>query len=53
MTEKRVKGSFDLFNSPLNMNPVLDLYDVVMEVKLNMFLLGCIRELMNCIDKSE
>ena len=47
------ESSFDLFDPNLNMNPVLDPYDVVMEVKFNGFLLGYIRELINSIDRSE
>ena len=47
------ESSFDLFDPALNMNPVLDPYDVVMEVKFNGFLLGYIRDLINSIDKSE
>ena len=47
------ESSFDLFDPELNMNPVLDPYDVVMEVKFNGFLLGYIRELINGTDKSE
>lgn len=47
------ESSFDLFNPNLNMNPVLDPYDVVLEVKFNGFLLGYIKELINCTDKSE
>lgn len=47
------ESSFDLFSENLNMNPVLDPYDVVLEVKYNGFLLGYIRELINSIDKSE
>ena len=47
------ESSFDLFDPMLNMNPVLDPYDVVMEVKFNGFLLGYIRDLINSIDKSE
>ena len=47
------ESSFDLFDPQLNMNPVLDPYDVVMEVKFNGFLLGYIRDLINSIDKSE
>ena len=47
------ESSFDLFDPNLNMNPVLDPYDVVMEVKFNGFLLGYIRELLNSINKSE
>ncbi|MBR2309260.1 MAG: polyphosphate polymerase domain-containing protein [Oscillospiraceae bacterium] len=47
------ESSFDLFAPNLNMNPVLDPYNVVLEVKFNRFLLGYIRELINCTDKSE
>lgn len=47
------ESSMDLFSPKLNMNPVLDPYDVVMEVKFNGFLLGYIRQLINGIDKSE
>ena len=47
------ESSFDLFDPNLNMNPVLDPYDVVLEVKFNGFLLGYITELINCPDKSE
>lgn len=47
------ESSFDLFSSNINMNPVLDPYDVVFEVKYNGFLLGYIKQLINSIDKSE
>ena len=47
------ESSVDLFDPNLNMNPVLDPYDVVMEVKFNGFLLGYIRGLINSIDKTE
>lgn len=47
------ESSFDLFSPKLNMNPVLDPYDVIMEVKFNGFLLGYIQQLINSIDKSE
>ena len=47
------ESSFDLFDPKLNMNPVLDPFDVVMEVKFNGFLLGYIRGLINSINKSE
>ena len=47
------ESSFDLFDPNLNMNPVMDPYDVVMEVKYNGFLLGYIRELINSIDRNE
>ena len=47
------ESRFDLFSEHLNMNPVLDMYDVVMEVKFNGFLLGYIRDAINSIDRSE
>ena len=47
------ESCFDLFSHHLNMNPVLDKYDVVMEVKFNGFLLEYIRQMLNSIDKSE
>lgn len=47
------ESSFDLFSEKLNMNYVLDQYDVVMEVKFNGFLLEYIRGLINSIDRSE
>lgn len=47
------ESSFDLFSENLDMNPVLDPFNVIMEVKFNGFLLGYIRDLINTIDKSE
>ena len=47
------ESSFDLFDPKLNMDPVLDPYDVVLEVKFNGFLLGYIKELISSTDKSE
>jgi hypothetical protein len=47
------ESCFDLFSERLNMNPVLDPYDVVLEVKFNGFILNYIQSLINCIDKSE
>lgn len=47
------ESSFDLFSEKLNMNPVLDPFDVVLEVKFNGFLLGYLRQLINEIDRSE
>lgn len=47
------ESSFDLFSNNLNMNPVLDPYIVVLEVKFNGFLLSYIRDLINSTDKSE
>lgn len=47
------ESSFDLFSPKLNMNPVLDQYAVVLEVKYNGFLLDYIRRMINSIDRSE
>ena len=47
------ESSFHLFDPGLNMNPVLDPYDVVLEVKYNGFLLSYIQLLLNAVDKSE
>jgi hypothetical protein len=35
------------------MNPVLDPYDVVLEVKYNGFLISYIKDMLSAIDKSE
>ena len=48
-----VESCFDLFSPRLNMNPVLDPYCVVLEVKYNGFLLDYLRELINSVDRSE
>lgn len=47
------ESNFDLFSPNLNMNPVLDKYNVVLEVKFNGFLLDYIRRMLNSIDRSE
>lgn len=47
------ESCFDLFSEHLNMNPVLDPYNVVLEVKYNGFLLNYIQSMINCTDKSE
>ena len=47
------ESCFDLFSQRLNMNPVLDPYDVVLEVKFNGFILNYIQSLINSVDKSE
>ena len=47
------ESCFDIFSTHLNMNPVLDKYDVVLEVKFNGFLLDYLRRLINPVDKSE
>ena len=48
-----VESCFDLFSPRLNMNPVLDPYCVVLEVKYNGFLLDYLRELINSVDRRE
>ena len=47
------ESCFDIFSETLNMNPVLDPYDVVLEVKFNGFLLDYIKQLINSVDRSE
>lgn len=47
------ESSFDLFSDKLLMNPVMDKFNVVLEVKFNGFLLDYIRGFINSIDKSE
>ena len=47
------ESSFALFSPRLNMNPVLDRFDVVLEVKYNGFLLDYIRRLIHELDRSE
>ncbi len=47
------ESCFDVFSPKLNMNPVLDRFDVVLEVKYNGFLLDYIRRLINQVDRSE
>lgn len=47
------ESSFDLFSPNLIMNPVMDPYNVILEVKYKGFLLSYIRDLLNSIDKSE
>ena len=47
------ESSFDLFDERLNMYPVLDKYDVVLEVKFNGFLLDYIRRMLNGVNRSE
>lgn len=54
--DRRIVSSescFDLYSPELLMNPVLDSFAVVMEVKYNGFLLGYIQQMLNTIDKSE
>ncbi len=45
--------NFDLFSENLVMYPVLDKFNVVLEVKFNGFLLDYIRQFINNINKSE
>lgn len=47
------ESCLDLFSPRLNMNPVLDPYCVVLEVKFNGLLLSYLRQLINSVDKSE
>ena len=47
------ESCFDLYSKNLIMNPVLDPYDVVLEVKYNGFLLSYIKDMINSINKSE
>ncbi len=47
------ESCFDVFSPRLNMNPVMDKYNVVLEVKFNGFLLEYIRRLLHDVDKSE
>ena len=47
------ESCFELFSPQLNMNPVLDPYAVVLEVKYNGFMLSYLRELINSADRSE
>ena len=47
------ESCLDLISPRLNMNPVLDPYCVVLEVKFNGFLLSYLRQLINSVDKSE
>lgn len=45
--------NFDIFSEKLVMYPVLDKFNVVLEVKFNGFLLDYIRQFINSINKSE
>lgn len=47
------ESCFDLFSEKLLLNPVMDRFSAVMEVKFNGFLLDYIRQLINSVDKSE
>lgn len=47
------ESCLDLFSPRLAMNPVMDKFNVVMEVKYNHFLLDYIQDFIGSIDKSE
>ncbi len=47
------QSDFDIFSQKLLLNPVLDKFNTVLEVKFNGFLLGYIQDFINSIDKSE
>lgn len=47
------ESCFDLFSEKLNMNPVLDPYNAVLEVKFNGFLLDYIQKMINPVNRSE
>lgn len=47
------ESCFDLFSKKLNMNPVLDQYDVVLEIKYNGFLLDYIKRMINPVNRNE
>lgn len=47
------ESCFDIFSGALDLNPVIDPYDVVLEVKFNGFLLSYIKGMLNSADKSE
>lgn len=47
------ESCFDIFSDNLCMHPVLDKFNVIMEVKFNRFLLSYIKSFINRIDASE
>ena len=47
------ESCFDIFSGALDLNPVIDPYDVVLEVKFNGFLLSYIKGMLDSADKSE
>ncbi len=47
------ESCLDLFSDSLLLNPVMDKFDVVLEVKFNGFLLDYVRSFINSINKSE
>lgn len=50
---KSTESNMDLFSQELIMNPVMDPYNVILEVKYNGFLLDYIKQMLTGIDKSE
>lgn len=50
---RATETNMDLFNSALNMYPVLDPFNCVLEVKYNGFLLSYIKNLVNTANRSE
>jgi len=47
------ESCFELFAPNLDMNPTVSLFGTVLEVKYNGFLLGYIKDLLSCVDRSE
>ena len=47
------ESNFDIFSNKLNLVPVMDLHNVVMEVKFNGFLLSYIKDMLSDTDSSE
>lgn len=47
------ESNLDLFSTTLNMNPVLDKYNVIMEIKYNGWILDYIRRMINNMDRRE
>lgn len=47
------ESSLDVFSPKLNTVPVIDRFDVLLEVKYNGFMLDYLRGLLNAVDKSE
>lgn len=51
-TLRATESCFNLFDDSLAMNPIMDDFNVVLEVKFNGFLLGYIKSLLNMSDRS-
>lgn len=47
------ESCFDLFSGSLNLNPVMDLDNILLEVKYNGFLLSYVQEILNKVDRNE